>query len=126
MLSFHTLHLHGRAPIYAQIIDFVKQAIFTGQAQTGDPLPPRREIAAQLGVTLNTVQKAFRVMETEGFVRTNSTSGSELVVTDAIRAQIARELTEGLVDGFIVRAHECGLTLPQVIALLGQRWTDSD
>ena len=42
MLSFHTLHLHGRAPIYAQIIDFVKQAIFTGQAQTGDPLPPRR------------------------------------------------------------------------------------
>lgn len=126
MLSFHTLHLHGRAPIYAQIVDFVKQAIFTGQAQTGDSLPPRREIAAQLGVTLNTVQKAFRVMETEGFVRTNSTSGSELVVTDAIRAQIARELTEGLVDSFIVRAHECGLTLPQVIALLGQRWTDSD
>lgn len=126
MLSFHTLHLHGRAPIYAQIVDFVKQAIFTGQPQTGDPLPPRREIAAQLGVTLNTVQKAFRVMETEGFVRTNSTSGSELVVTDAIRAQIARELTEGLVDSFIVRAHECGLTLPQVIALLGQRWTDSD
>lgn len=126
MLSFHALHLHGRAPIYAQIVDFVKQAIFTGQAQMGDPLPPRREIAAQLGVTLNTVQKAFRVMETEGFVRTNSTSGSELVVTDAIRAQIAQELTEGLVDSFIARAHECGLTLPRVIALLGQRWIDSD
>lgn len=124
MLSFHTLRLHSRAPIYQQIVDFVKQAIYTRAAQSGDPLPPRREIAAQLGVTLNTVQKAFRAMESEGFVRTNGTLGSELHVTGEIYDRIAREMTEELVDAFIARAHESGLTLPQVIALLGQRWTD--
>lgn len=124
MLSFHTLRLHDRAPIYQQIVDFVKQSIFTHAVGPGDALPSRREIAAQLGVTLNTVQKAFRALEGADLVRTNSTSGSEIHLTDALYDAIVREMTEGLVDDFILRAHECGLTLPQVIALLGQRWQD--
>ena len=45
-------------------------------AVTGQKLPSRREVAAQLQVNPNTVQKAFKLMEDEGYVRTSSTSGS--------------------------------------------------
>lgn len=124
MLSFHTLRLHDRAPIYLQIAAFVKQAIYTRAICSGDPLPPRREIAAQLGITLNTVQKAFRLLEEQELVQASGPAGSLLTVSDAQYAAIARELTEGLIDDFIAAAHARGLTLPQVIALLGQRWQD--
>ncbi len=121
-MDFRGLKLGNREPVYQQIAAYVRQQIFTGAAQSGDPLPSRREIAAQLGINPNTVQKAFRLMEDAGYIVTNGNSGSTVFVSDAIREQIETELTRGLILDFVRRARANNLSLSRVIALLGELW----
>ena len=121
-MDFRGLELNSREPVYQQIAAYVKRQIFLGAVQTGVPLPSRREIAAQLGVNPNTVQKAFRLMESEGFVMTSGNTGSIILADEGIRARIADELTRGFISEFVRRAKENRLSLPRVIALLGELW----
>ena len=121
-MDFRGLKLDNREPVYQQIAAYVRQQIFTGAAQSGDPLPSRRSAAAQLGINPNTVQKAFRLMEDAGYIVTNGNSGSMVFVSDAIREQIETELTRGLILDFVRRARANDLSLSRVIALLGELW----
>ena len=121
-MDFRGLELNSREPVYQQIAAYVKRQIFLGAVQTGVPLPSRREIAAQLEVNPNTVQKAFRLMESEGFVMTSGNTGSIILADERIRARIADELTRGFISEFVRRAKENRLSLPRVIALLGELW----
>ena len=73
MLTFQDLQLNAREPVYLQIAAHVKRQIFRKTARTGDPLPSRREIAATLEINPNTAQKAFRLMEEEGYVISSTT-----------------------------------------------------
>lgn len=125
-MDFRSLQLNRREPVYQQIAAYIRRQIFTGAAQPGDPLPSRREIAAQLGINPNTVQKAFRQMEEEGYVVTNGNAGSVLFVDDTIRAHIEDELTRKLLLDFIRRARGNRLSLPRVITLLGELWDTAD
>ncbi len=121
-MDFRGLELNSREPVYQQIAAYVKRQIFLGTVQTGVPLPSRREIAAQLEVNPNTVQKAFRLMESEGFVMTSGNTGSIILADEGIRARIADELTRGFISEFVRRAKENRLSLPRVISLLGELW----
>lgn len=122
MLTFQDLQLNAREPVYLQIAAHVKRQIFRKTARTGDPLPSRREIAATLEINPNTAQKAFRLMEDEGYVITNGNSGSVLFVDDTIYARISDELTRDMVLSFIRTAKENGLPFPRVVALVGELW----
>ena len=121
-MDFRGLELNSREPVYQQIAAYVKRQIFLGAVRTGVPLPSRREIAAQLEVNPNTVQKAFRLMESEGFVMTSGNTGSIILADEGIRARIADELTRGFISEFVRRAKENRLSLPRVISLLGELW----
>lgn len=122
MVQFHDLTLTAREPVYQQIAAHVKRQIFRRTARDGDPVPSRREIAATLAVNPNTVQKAFRLMEEEGYVRTNGNSGSQIYADEAILARIDEELTRGMVEQFVREARDNGLSFPRVIALIGELW----
>lgn len=89
---------------------YVKRKILLNQVESGEKLPSRREAAAQLNINPNTVQKAFKLMEDEGFVRTSSTLGSVIYVDEAIFNRIEKELTEELVKEFIGSAKEINLS----------------
>ncbi len=122
MMLFHDLRFSSREPVYQQLAAHVKRQIFRRTAQNGDPLPSRRDIAATLEINLNTVQKAFRLMEEEGFVRTNGNTGSVIYINEAILTQIDTELSRGIVAAFVKEAKENGLSFPRVIALIGELW----
>lgn len=124
MLTFHDLHLTAREPVYLQIAAHVKRQIFRRTARDGDPLPSRREIAATLEINPNTAQKAFKLMEEEGYVVTNGNTGSVLHVDDAIYVRISDELTHDMVLSFVRAAKENGLPFPRVVALIGELWED--
>ena len=89
MVSFRGLRFHDRAPVYQQIAESLKRQILLGAVQDGDPMPSRRELAAQTGVNPNTAQKAYRLMMEEGYVYTDGNSGSVVRLTPATRASSA-------------------------------------
>jgi len=66
------VHLDYRdvRPIYAQIIDGYREQIVTGILQPGDKLPSVRELASQLAINPNTIQRAYRQLEMEGWIVT--------------------------------------------------------
>lgn len=122
MPDFGKLELNGTEPVYLQIARFVKRQIFTGAAAQGEALPSRRELAAILRVNPNTVQKAFRLMEEEGFLVTPPHAVSTLQWDEAAFAAIREEMTAELAAEFVKKAKANGLTLAQVQALLTEKW----
>jgi len=66
------IHLDYRdvRPIYAQVIDGFKEQISAGVMQPGDRLPSVRELAAELAINPNTIQRAYRQLEMEGWIVT--------------------------------------------------------
>ncbi|XID90193.1 GntR family transcriptional regulator [Paenibacillaceae bacterium WGS1546] len=122
MLNFHELKLNHKDPVYLQAVLYVKRQILLGRAVSGDKLPSRREVAAQLSINPNTVQKAFKLMEDEGFVRTSSTTGSAIYVDDSIYRRIEEELTRELVKSFVDAAKEIRLPFKTVVELISEHW----
>ncbi len=57
-------------PIYAQIIDGVREQIISGVLRPGDRLPSVRELAAELTINPNTIQRSYRQLELEGWIAT--------------------------------------------------------
>ena len=66
------IHLDYRdtRPIYSQIIDSVKDQIAAGILEAGERLPSVRELAAQLAINPNTIQRSYRALESDGWIVT--------------------------------------------------------
>ncbi len=85
------VHLDYRdaRPIYTQIADNFRAQIRAGVLQEGDKLPSVRELASSLAINPNTIQRAYRELETEGWIASVSGKGSFVC---ALNEQIPAEL----------------------------------
>lgn len=124
MITFEHLLLDDRQPVYQQLAAHVKRQILLGAAQDGDVLPSRREIAMQANVNPNTVQKAYRLMEEEGYVITDGNRPSTVRVTPQIFARIQDQLTRGLCLEFVEKARQNNLSYKRAIALISELWEE--
>ena len=72
------IHLNTRdpRPIYVQIKEGLCRLILSGALQTGERLPSVRELAGQLAINPNTIQRAYRELEHEGFIYSMTGKGS--------------------------------------------------
>ena len=66
------VHLDYRdaRPIYVQIMDGLKHQITAGVLQQGEKLPSVRELAMELSINPNTIQRSYRQLEMEGWIAT--------------------------------------------------------
>ena len=72
------VHLDYRVarPIYSQIIDGFREQIVTGVLQQGDRMPSVRELATELTINPNTIQRAYRELEMQGWIAAVPGKGS--------------------------------------------------
>lgn len=75
-------------PIYEQLRDGFRQLILTGVLEPNEKLPSVRELAASLAINPNTIQRAYRELEAEGYICSVPGRGSFVCKTDA--AMLAR------------------------------------
>ena len=66
------VHLDYRdvRPIYTQIADGFRTQITSGVLTAGEKLPSVRELAVQLSINPNTIQRSYRQLEMEGWIVT--------------------------------------------------------
>ena len=71
------VHLDYRdaRPIYTQIADNFRAQIRAGVLVDGDKLPSVRELASELAINPNTIQRAYRELEADGWIATVSGKG---------------------------------------------------
>lgn len=79
------LDLKSRKSIYEQVMDNLKELIMTETLSVGEKLPSVRELSKQITVNPNTVQKAYRELERQGYIYT--TSGVGTFVADRTQIQ---------------------------------------
>lgn len=70
------LNYRDARPIYEQIKDGLRRLILSDVIRQDEKLPSVRELASQLAINPNTIQKAYRELEQEGYVYTVSGRGS--------------------------------------------------
>jgi len=70
------INLRSQQSIYEQIIDNIKELIIRGVLREDSELPSIREMSRSLTVNPNTVQKAFKELEREGFIYTVKGKGT--------------------------------------------------
>ncbi len=93
----------NRKPIYEQIVERFQTLIITGVMSPDSQMPSVRSLAVDLSINPNTIQKAYSVLEQEGYIypvkgRGNFVSGnSELKVRkqEAFFASLERLLKKG-------------------------------
>ena len=105
------IHLNYRdtRPIYSQIVDGFREQITAGVLLPGEKLPSVRDLATELAINPNTIQRAYRQLETEGWI--SSIQGKGCFVTGAPDAH-AREQQRLLREfDYLVQALErCGIS----------------
>ena len=63
-----TLNYRDPRPIYEQVKEGFRQLILSGVLAPDEKLPSVRELAASLAINPNTIQRAYRELEQEGYV----------------------------------------------------------
>ena len=70
------LNYRDSKPIYEQIKDGLRKLVVSGAVRTDEKLPSVRELATSLSINPNTIQKAYRELEQEGYIYTIAGKGS--------------------------------------------------
>jgi DNA-binding transcriptional regulator YhcF (GntR family) len=105
-------------PTYLQLVQQVKHAVRYAILSPGDRLPTAREVVEELAINPNTVLKAYRELEREGFVTSRPGAGT-FIARDA-PAPLERSVGAPLrrsIDRWIEHAIAAGLDRETVIAL---------
>ncbi|MGX8692477.1 MAG: GntR family transcriptional regulator [Clostridia bacterium] len=105
-------------PIYTQLVGQFEQDIASGAMPPGVRLPSVRDLAAELGVNPNTVQRALQELEREGLVFTQRTSGRYVTEDTAAIARCKKTLGERQIKEFLAAMTLLGYRQQDIIALL--------
>lgn len=88
------LNYRDPRPIYEQLKEKLRRLILSGGIACNEKLPSVRDLASELSVNPNTIQRAYRELEAEGFIYTVSGRGSfaaELTQVDDSRIRMLKE-----------------------------------
>lgn len=120
------MQFDNASPIWVQLVTEFSRRIVAGEWAIGDRVAGVRELAADLGVNPNTVQRALAELEREDLCRSDRTVG-RFVTADAARVDRLRaEMARGAADDFIRRARGFGMRHTQARQLLSERWNLHD
>lgn len=71
-----SLNTRDPSPIYEQLKSQLRRMILSGVLATQEKLPSVRELAMELAINPNTIQRAYRELEAEGYIHTVAGKGS--------------------------------------------------
>ncbi len=102
-------------PVYAQVASQVRQLIASGSLSPGMTLPSVRRLAVDLGVNLNTIARAYRMLEEEGFLIIRGRSGAKVAAPaerpeDSTHTKLVEEMRT-----MLARFRQAGVTSEELM-----------
>ena len=114
------MDFNASQPIYKQIIDDFKKKLIRGELKEGDKIPSQREYAEQVRVNPNTVQRAYREMESMNMVETLRGQGTFISISADRLEEIKMEMAVNLVDYYISEMESLGYSQEDIFKILKQ------
>src|SRR5579862_219936 len=100
------------ALLHEQVAAQIRQAIADGEAKPGERLPPARHLAAVMGVNINTVLRALRLLRDEGLLELRQGHGIRVTGTPERSALAAR------VSDLVELARRSGVTRAELARMI--------
>lgn len=110
--------LRGDAPIYAQLVEQIKQGIVSGGFPPGERLPSVRDLATEAGVNPNTMQRALAELERDGLVYSQRTAGRFVTEDREMIEQAKMGLARGQIQAFLESMSRLGYEKKDILELL--------
>ncbi|MCC0784086.1 GntR family transcriptional regulator [Clostridioides sp. ES-S-0108-01] len=107
--------LDNTTPIYLQIVKYIKRQIVIGELKPGETIPSRREMALNLKVNLNTVQRAYKEMGDMNIINTFKNYQSSVTVDENILKNLKLELINESLSVFIEDMKAINVTKEEVL-----------
>lgn len=97
------LDMNSSTPIYVQLRNQIVVGIGRGELKLGESLPTVRQLAQDIGVNTMTVNKAYQILKTEGYIKIDRRHGA--IVSDNIDMDIVfREKLENELELLLAEA----------------------
>ena len=103
-------------PMYRQVVDGIKELIARGELGQGSGLPPVRQVAADLGVNLNTIAFAYRELQKEGLIKIRHGAGA--VVVSHVTGQSVEDRQHAKVRAALTDLVLAGLSKAEILAVV--------
>lgn len=116
------LKLDSRTPVYIQVIQYFKEQIASGALGLGEEIPSRRELASQLKINPNTVQRAYKEMEEAGLIFTEGNMPSKVTKDETVIRNVRDGLLEEAIQNFITSVHTLNIPLEELIPLIEKNY----
>ena len=114
------LNYRDPRPIYEQIKAELQRLILTQALSPGSKLPSVRELASQLAINPNTIQRAYHELDAEGYTVSIAGKGSFVAEIAVIRRQQRQQEVELFLQA-ANRLRALGFTTQELTALLEQK-----
>lgn len=112
------MEFDNNLPIYLQIMQFIKKQIVTGTLKAGDKIPSVRELAAELQINPNTVQRTFQELEREEVVVTKRGLGRYVTSEESKIMTIKKEMAGELLERFLTGMQELGIEEQDIVTIV--------
>ncbi|HCE77840.1 MAG TPA: GntR family transcriptional regulator [Lachnospiraceae bacterium] len=93
-----SIDYQDRRPIYEQIVARYEMLILTGVLQEDEQLPSVRQMAQELSINPNTIQKAYSILEHDGYIYTVRGRGNFVSGSGSLMKNRRREWEDRLRD----------------------------
>ncbi len=110
-----SLDLSSRSPIYEQLYNNIIRLISAGVLKPGDKLLPVRALAMELSVNPNTVSKAYKLLEADGYICSAVGKGS-FVSPDLSLIDAEKELALKKLNSAVENALKIGITRDEILS----------
>lgn len=121
-----TIEFDNNLPIYLQIMNYLKKEIIVGNLKAGDKIPSVRELASELQINPNTVQRTFQELERELIVETRRGLGRYVTSEESRIMEIKKEMAGELLNRFIQGMQELGFASNDIVAIVAETIHETD
>ena len=116
----------SKQPLYEQLVEQLRRQIVLGGMKAGAAMPSVRQLATELGINPNTIQKAYRRMEEEGMILSIPGKGS--FVSDDLADMLTkqREDQRSKAKQMLQSCREMGLTKEEITQMVEEIYKEGD
>ena len=108
-------------PIYIQIMNLIKRDVVTKKLNPGDKLPSVREMAAELQVNPNTLQRAYQELEREGVTYTQRGMGNFVREDMNMIGELKKEMSKEFIESFLKGMINLGFTAEEIVGIIQEK-----
>ncbi|OUP51329.1 GntR family transcriptional regulator [Lachnoclostridium sp. An181] len=118
-----TIDYQSRKPIYEQIVEKFQLLIVKGVLLPDSQMPSVRALAVELAINPNTIQKAYAMLEQQGYIYPVKGRGNFVTDNQDVLQQKRQEFFENLRD-LIKKGKDMGISKKACISYMEENWKE--